>query len=144
MSTCTRRGSWRTASSGRSRHPDDLTLEAIATLSQELLPDWFDDWVVAEAEDWRQLRVNALETLAQLLIREDRLGEAAGAARAAIRVDPLRESGYAALINVHLAQGNQSEALQVFNRYSELLSTALGLEPTGHLSALIDPIRREA
>lgn len=123
---------------------DDLSRDAIATLSQELLPDWFDDWVVSEAEDWRQLRVNALESLALLLIREDRLGEAAGAARAAIRVDPLRESGYAALISVHLAQGNQSEALQVFNRYSELLSTALGLEPTGHLSDLIEPIRREA
>ncbi len=121
--------------------PEDLTLEAISTLAQELLPDWFDEWVVSEAEDWRQLRVNALETMSVQLIAEDHLGEAIAAARAAIRVDPLRESGYAALINVHLAQGNQSEALKVFERYSELLSTALDLEPTQRLRDLIEPIR---
>ncbi len=121
--------------------PDDVSLAAIGTLSQELLPDWYDDWVVAEAEDWRQLRVNALETLAGLLVDDDRLGEAAGAARAAIRVDPLRESAYAALIAVHVAKGNQSEALKVFDRYADLLSTALDLQPTDHLRELIAPIR---
>lgn len=121
--------------------PADLSLHATTTLSQELLPDWYDDWVVAEAEDWRQLRVNALEALALRLIDEDRLGEAAGAARAAIRVDPLRESGYAALITIHMAKGDQSEALGVFNRYSVFLSVALGLEPTEHLRELIASVR---
>jgi len=121
--------------------PDDLSLEVIGTLSQDLLPDWSDDWVVAEAEDWKQLRMNALECLARLLIDENRLGEAASAARAAIRVDPLRESGYVALIKVHLAKGDQSEALRVFDRYGELLSAALGLEPTDHLRGLIASLR---
>ncbi|MGV8882871.1 MAG: BTAD domain-containing putative transcriptional regulator [Rhodoglobus sp.] len=121
--------------------PRDLSLDVIGTLSQDLLPDWSDDWVVAEAEDWKQLRMNALESLALLLIDENRLGEAASAARAAIRVDPLRESGYVALIKVHLAKGDQSEALRVFDRYADLLSAALGLEPTDHLRDLISSLR---
>jgi DNA-binding SARP family transcriptional activator/DNA-binding HxlR family transcriptional regulator len=123
-------------------HEDDLSNEAIAALSSELLPDWYDDWVVAEAEDWRQLRMNGLEALAQLLVDSGRLGEAAGAARAAMKVEPLRESAHASLIRVHLSQGNQSEALRVYERYEELLLVALDLEPTAHLSELVAGIRR--
>jgi DNA-binding SARP family transcriptional activator/DNA-binding HxlR family transcriptional regulator len=123
--------------------PDDADLgpAAVALLSTELLPDWYDDWVLAEAEDWRQLRMNALEAQAKLLTRDGRLAEAAGAARAAMKVEPLRESANAALIRVHIAEGNQSEALRVFDRYSELLQTVLGLEPTSHLTDLVDGLR---
>jgi DNA-binding SARP family transcriptional activator len=106
-----------------------------------LLPDWYDDWVVAEAEEWRQLRMNALEAQARILTQRGRLPEAAVAARAAIKVEPLRESGYAALIRVYLAEGNQSEALRVFDRYRELLDSVLGLTPTSLLSDLVATIR---
>jgi DNA-binding SARP family transcriptional activator/DNA-binding HxlR family transcriptional regulator len=120
----------------------DLSREATTMLSTELLPDWYDDWVVAEAEDWRQLRVNALEALAGHLIEAGRLAEAAGAARAAMRVDPLRESAHARLIEVHLAEGNQSEALRVFERYRVLLYNELKLEPTPRIANLVARLRR--
>jgi len=118
----------------------DLTPAALAVLSSELLPDWYDDWVVAEAEDWRQLRMNALEILATHLTESGRLADAAGAARAAMKVEPLRESAHATLIRVHLAEGNQSEALRVYDRYSALLDTALGLDPTIHLTELVSSL----
>lgn len=121
--------------------PADLSAEALAALSRELLPDWYDDWVVAEAEDWRQLRMSALESLATILIDDGRLAEAASAARAAMKVEPLRESAHASLIRVHIAEGNQTEALRVFDRYTELLMSALQLEPTQHLSQLVADIR---
>jgi DNA-binding SARP family transcriptional activator/DNA-binding HxlR family transcriptional regulator len=121
--------------------PDDLGSAALATLSRELLPDWYDDWAVAEAEDWRQLRMSGLEALARILVDEGRLAEAASAARAAMKVEPLRESAHASLIRVHLAEGNQTEALRVFDRYCELLMSALQLEPTEHLSDLVAQIR---
>jgi DNA-binding SARP family transcriptional activator len=119
----------------------DLSASAVAALSRELLPDWYDDWVVAEAEDWRQLRMSALEALSESLVVAGRLADAAGAARAAMKVEPLRESAHATLIRVHLAEGNQSEALRVYDRYSVLLSAALGLEPTERLSGLVSSIR---
>lgn len=127
----------------RGEFSPELLSQATAMLSEELLPDWYDDWVAAEAEDWRQLRVSALETLADVLVDQDRLAEAAGAARAAIKVDPLRESAHATLIRVHLAEGNQSEALRVFDRYSALLLSALNLGPTPHLIDLVESIRSE-
>jgi DNA-binding SARP family transcriptional activator/DNA-binding HxlR family transcriptional regulator len=125
-----------------SRRLADLSSDAVAALSQELLPDWYDDWVVAEAEDWRQLRVTALEAIALELVERARFAEAAMAARAAIRVEPLRESAHASLIRVHLAEGNQTEALRVFDHYRELLADALDLEPTEQLSALVADLRK--
>ncbi len=41
------------------------------------------------------------------------------AALAAIRAEPLRESAHGALIKVFLAEGNQMEALEGFNRYRD-------------------------
>jgi DNA-binding SARP family transcriptional activator len=85
-----------------------------------------------------QLRLHALEALAGRLAAAGRCGEAAGAACAAVRADPLRESARASLIQVHLAEGNQSEAVREFARYQALLHGDLGLEPTRRLRRLID------
>jgi SARP family transcriptional regulator, regulator of embCAB operon len=49
----------------------------------------------------------------------------------------LRETARAAIIRVHLAEGNQSEALGEFCRYRALLDAELGLEPTLLLRELI-------
>jgi SARP family transcriptional regulator, regulator of embCAB operon len=119
----------------------DLSGAAITALSGELLPDWYDDWVLLEAEDWRQLRLHALEVLAGLLTAAGRYGDAAAAALAAVRADPLRESAHAALIKVHLAEHNQSEALREFKRYYDLLRAELDLEPTAQLQRLVQPPR---
>ena len=117
--------------------PADLSAAAVSALSVDLLPDWYDDWVVIEAEHWHQLRLHALEALTELLVVEGRFGDATSSALAAVRADPLRESSHAALIRVHLAEGNQSEALGVFRRYQTVLYTELGLEPTPGLRNLI-------
>jgi DNA-binding SARP family transcriptional activator len=121
--------------------PSDLGMAAVAALSAELLPDWYDDWVLPRAEDWRQLRVHALEALAGYLTVAGRWGEAAAAAGAAVRADPLRQSAHAALIQVYLAEGNQSEAVHGFARYRSLLRAELGLEPTPRLHQLVEGLQ---
>ena len=120
----------------------DLSAHAIAALSLDVLPDWYDDWVLVEAEEWRQLRLHALEALADRLLNERRFGEATGAALAAVRAEPLRESARALVIRIHLAEGNQSEALAEFNRYRALLRAELGLEPTPRLCELVADLQR--
>jgi DNA-binding SARP family transcriptional activator len=110
---------------------------AVAALSQDLLPGWYDDWSLIAAEDWRQLRVGALEALATRLTAADHLTEAKIAALAAIRAEPLRESARVALIRVHLAEGDESEAVAAYERYRRLLQAELGLEPTPRLSQLL-------
>ena len=119
----------------------DLSSAAVVALSGDLLPGWYDDWVLVEAEDWRQLRLHALEALAGRLTVAGRWGQAADAASAAVRAEPLRESAHAVLIQVHLAEGNQSEAVREFTRYRALLHAELGLEPTQRLRRLVQGLQ---
>ena len=105
-------------------------------LSLELLPGWYDDWVLMEAEAWRQLRLHALEELSIRLSSTACHAEAILAALAAVSSDPLRESARSALIRAYLAEGNRSEAQREFGRYRELLLGSLGVEPTPRLHAL--------
>lgn len=125
------------------RRPDpfDLGADSVAALSADLLPAWCEDWVLVEAEDWRQLRMHALEAVAGHLTKAGRWGEAASAAQAAVRAEPLRESGHAALIRVHLAEGNRSEAVREFAQYRALLRAELDLDPTPRLCALVEGMR---
>ena len=70
----------------------------MTALSTDLLPDWYDDWVVIENEAWRQLRLHALEVLETRLAESGRMGEAIHAAVAVVNMEPLRESAQATLI----------------------------------------------
>ena len=116
---------------------DDVSRATISQLSFDLLPGWRDEWVMPEAEGWRQLRLHALEALTDHLAVQHRFGDATTAAMAAIKAEPLRESAHAALIRVHLAENNQSEALRQFERYQDLLHAALGIKPTSRLRELV-------
>ena len=120
----------------------DLAAAAITTLSRDLLPDWADDWILAESNEWRHLRVSALEALAQRLLKAGRHAEAEGAARATIRIDPLRETPHATLIRIHLAEGNQSDALGAFAAYRARLRAELDIEPTLRISDLVHDIQQ--
>lgn len=114
-----------------------LGQQEIERLATDLLPGWYDEWVLHDAEEWRQMRLHALEALCGRLALARSYGFAAAAASAAIRADPLRESAHAVLVRVHLAEGNQSEALRSFHRYRLLLQSELGLAPTATLRSLV-------
>ena len=108
-------------------------------LSLDLLPDWYDDWLIDDRESIRQLRLHALENLADALSRQGRYAEAIQAALAAVRLEPLRETAHAALIRAHLAEGNRSEALRQFSRCRDLLAAELGVEPSQAIWQLLSP-----
>ncbi|MFF5206382.1 BTAD domain-containing putative transcriptional regulator [Streptosporangium sp. NPDC000396] len=122
----------------------DLSAKTVSLLSNRLLPGWYDDWVLVEAEEWHQLRLHALETLTSGFIAAGRFADAVAAASVAARAEPLRESACAALIRAHLAEGNQVEALRHFERYERHLHTELGLHPTPRLCELVSGLRPAA
>jgi DNA-binding SARP family transcriptional activator len=105
-------------------------------LSHDLLPDWYDEWLVDDRESIRQLRLHALEGLADELSRRGRHADAIQAALAAIRLEPLRETSNAALIRAHLAEGNRSEALRQFCRFKDVLAAELSVEPSDRIQRL--------
>jgi DNA-binding SARP family transcriptional activator len=115
---------------------EEVDLDAI-TLTGDLLPDWYDDWIVIERERFRQLRVHALECLCERLTVAGRFGHAMEAGLAAVGGDPLRESAHRALIRVHLAEGNRADALRQYRFCCQLLHERLGLEPSAQMEALV-------
>ncbi len=106
-------------------------------LRGELLPGWYDDWVLLERERLRQLRLHALEAAAERLAAAGRYGEAIEAAGAAMATEPLRESAHRALVRVHLAEGNLAEAVASYRAFRALLADELGVEPTLQMTALV-------
>lgn len=116
----------------------DTDLEGASTgLEGELLPDWYDDWVQDERERYRQLRLHALEAMAERLASAGRWGDAVLAALAALSSDPLRESAHRAVIKVHMAEGNVAEAIRQLRRCERLMIEEVGVPPSTKLQELI-------
>jgi DNA-binding SARP family transcriptional activator len=109
-------------------------------LTGELLPDWYDDWVLLERERARQLRLHALESLCQRLIDAGWCDEAVLVALATVAEEPLRESAQRLLISAHLAEGNASEALRQYRSYRDLLWRDLGIRPSSRVEELVGGI----
>jgi DNA-binding SARP family transcriptional activator len=107
----------------------------------DLLPDWYDDWVLVERERVRELRLRALECLCASLADAGKFHRAVEAGLAAIADDPLRESAQRCLITVHLAEGNHAEALRRYSLYRGMLNEQLGIEPSPLMEELFRGLR---
>ena len=132
---------------------DDVAVDRAAELLRlaadtELLPGWDEEWVVHDQERFRQLRLHMLEGLSAQLCRQGVYGMALEAALAALGGDRLRESAYRAVIEVHLAEGNVSEARRQYRTCLRLLHAELGVLPSqatvrlGHSLGVVPPATR--
>jgi DNA-binding SARP family transcriptional activator len=113
---------------------EDLSIPPSSSDALDLLPGWYDDWVLMERERIRQRMLHALEALSRALVRNGRYAEAVEAAMTAVVADPLRESSQRVLIDAHLAEGNWIEGRRTLAAYRELLSRELGTEPPADLA----------
>jgi DNA-binding SARP family transcriptional activator len=114
--------------------PVDPT-QAVPLLSRPLLPDWDEPWALLEQERIKQMFVHCLETLSRQLVAEERYAYAMQAAKAACRIEPLRESARRAVIDVHLAEGNSAQARRVYEDFRRLLQVEMGIEPSAQLAS---------
>ena len=121
----------------RGRVADNPLLEWLST---DLLPDWWDEWVLLERERYRQLRLHALEALCATLAAQGRFAQAVAAGLAAVACEPLRESAHRLLVQVHLQEGNRAEALHQYAICRRLLRDELGLAPSPSLERLVRPL----
>ncbi|SNS26587.1 DNA-binding transcriptional activator of the SARP family [Geodermatophilus saharensis] len=113
-----------------------------AALLGDLLPGWYDDWVLLERERLRDLRMRGLEAVAARLTSLGRHGEALQAAHAAVRAEPLRESAHRMVVRIHLAEGNVAEAVRAYELFRTVLETELGVPPSEEMSRLLRHVPR--
>jgi DNA-binding SARP family transcriptional activator len=86
--------------------------------------------------------MHSFEALADKLSRAGRYGEAVEAAHTAVRAEPLRESAHRALVRIHLAEGNVTEALRAYESFRTALRREMGVAPTAAMQALVSGFRR--
>lgn len=117
----------------------DLCVDEL-NVAGDLLPGWYDDWVIAERERFRQLRLHALERACGQLTAAGRFGQAIESGLAAVASEPLRESAHRVLICAYLSEGNQGEAIRQYETCRQILRRELGIEPSPVTRALLPAI----
>ena len=110
-------------------------------LDADLLPGWYENWVLAEQERWQCLRLSLLESLAKMFLAEGEIVGAMGAACAVLAVEPLRESAQRLQMQCYLAEGNNVEALRAYQSFSLRLRQEFGVSPSPIVSDLLEPLR---
>lgn len=119
----------------------ELALQQVAV--PDLLPGWYDDWVLFHRERIRHLSVRALERLAAFHLDHGDPELAAASATGAIALEPLRETPYQLVVRAHIASGNRSYAWMAFQDYSNRLEDDLGIEPSQEMCELAARIPRQ-
>ena len=129
----------------RGQLEDDGVVDGLSVLwGGNLLPGWYDDWVIFERDRLQQLRLHALERTAAVLLRRRKVDLALQTALEAVRAEPLRETSNAVLISVYLAEGNVVDALRQYEVFRSLIGVELGMVPSPRLAGLLPVTPRDA
>lgn len=115
---------------------EDADLERVA-FAGDLLPGWYDDWIILERERHRQMAMHALEILCERWTAAKHFAKAVLAGLEAVAGEPLRESAYRVLIKAHLAEGNFAEAVRQYDAYRQALRSELNLDPSTQITELM-------
>ena len=87
-------------------------------------------WVMSRREWLRNILVRALDCRVEALIWNGELALALDQARAAVDLEPFRESGYRRLMQVLVRQGDRAEAIRVYQQCRQRLADELGVSPS--------------
>jgi DNA-binding SARP family transcriptional activator len=113
----------------------DLAVDPGPIAELELLPGWYDDWVLGVRERVQLRLLHALEALSRLLGEAGRPAAAVEAVHVAVLAQPLRESGQRALIEAHQAAGDWVAARRQYDAFRSILRREIGVEPSFRLTA---------
>jgi predicted ATPase/DNA-binding SARP family transcriptional activator len=131
------------------RRPDACSIErrrsladAVALHRGELLPGFYDDWVLAERERVLEGYIGALAELGAIHERAGELALALEAARRAVAADPLRESSHRMLMRLLAATGDSRAALTHYESLKRRLAREVGGDPEPRTQALAQQMAR--
>ena len=104
---------------------------ALHIVRRKFLPGSESPWVLAQRTRLRDIEVRAHECIAMtgLGMGGTELSAADRSGRALMVLDPIRESGYRFPMEVAAQQGNQAEAVHLYNQLRQRLSQELGIGP---------------
>ena len=103
----------------------------------ELLPGWYEDWVLFEQSRLQQDRLHAFHIIGRESLARRDFQIALEAAEAALQLEPLYESAVGFLIQAQRLQGNDVAALRAFEKYRTKLNEDTGLAPSEGIRRLV-------
>ena len=109
-------------------------------LRGDLLPGWYDDWVLYERTRLQQARLRALELLTDRLSERGEYAAALVAGSVAVTIEPLSESTHRALIHAQMRAGNYHDALKIYQAFRNRIMAELGIRPTERMQMLVRPL----
>ena len=105
--------------------------KAVALYTGDLLPQCYDDWILAERERIKQIYLVALEQLARQKESAGDFPSALNHIHRLLQNDPLREETYRYIMRLHAQNGDRAAVLHTFQNCTTALKRELGVEPSG-------------
>ena len=94
-------------------------------------------WVTTRRERLRDILVRSLDCRVEALMWNGELALAQDQARAAVELEPFRESGYRRLMQVLVKRGDRAEAVRVYQNCKRRLADELGVGPSAETESLM-------
>jgi len=115
-------------------HPERLSIpklrKMISLYEGELLPGFYEDWVILERERLQASFEQRIQILLQRLIDEERWREVLEWGEHWISLSQSPEPAFRALMVAHSQLGDVSSALSAYQRCTQILGEELGVEPS--------------
>jgi predicted ATPase/DNA-binding SARP family transcriptional activator len=118
-------------------HAVDLEL-----YQNDLLIDFYDDWVFTHREHYRSMFLRTLLQMTQQLRSQSEYEQAIQLARKALTFDQVNERAYQHLMFCHMALGDRNAALKQYEECVHVLNEELGVEPSTPTVALSEWIKQ--
>lgn len=121
----------------------ELLARAISLYQGDLLPGYYEDFILLERQRLADGFQKALHELIRLLEKQEAFGQATEFAYRALAFDPLDESAQATLLQLLVAQGQKERALQRYQEIERLFQAQLQSPPPPSLQQLAAQIKKQ-
>jgi WD40 repeat protein/DNA-binding SARP family transcriptional activator len=117
-------------------------IEIVSLYRGELLPGFYDDWVVLERDRLEAVFEAGMVRLLGLLLAEERWSDVLAWSGRWIAFGRAPEPAYRALMAAHAGLRDLPSVARVYNRCQEALREELGVEPSAETAALYEALIR--
>lgn len=114
----------------------DALIRAVAVYKSELLPGFYEEWVLLERERLQAVFDSKMQILLELLHQENRWRDLLTWGEKWISLGHVPEPAYRALMTAHARLGDVAGMAAVYQRCVKMLEDELGVEPSAETQAL--------